>query len=70
MTEKVCRLLEYDKILQIIAELAASGETQKRILEMRPSPEFGEVEQMLAETSQAVQMIQRQGAPPLARWAK
>lgn len=66
MTEKVCRLLEYDKILQIIAELAASGETKKRILEMRPSPEFGEVEQMLAETSQAVQMIQRQGAPPLS----
>ena len=66
MTDKVCKLLEYDKILQMIADLAASRETKKRISELRPSPEFDEVEQMLRETSQAVQMIQRQGAPPLS----
>lgn len=66
MTDKVCKLLEYDKILQMIADLAASRETKKRISELRPSPEFDEVEQMLRETSQAVQMIQQQGAPPLS----
>ncbi len=66
MTDKVCKLLEYDKILQMIAEVAASEEAKKRVLQMRPCTEFDQVQQLLEETSQAVQMVQRRGRPPLS----
>lgn len=66
MTEKVYKLLEYDKILHIVAEAASSEETKKHIYSMEPSTDFGDVERMLRETTQAVQMIQRRGAPPLS----
>lgn len=65
MNEKSYRVLEYNKILSLLSGEAASSMTQSVIEGLRPSLHEEEIKDMLAETTEAVTVIMRKGAPPL-----
>jgi len=58
--------LEFDKILDAISNYCKTYIGKKHVTELRPSQDCEEVQNMLAETSQGVVLIQRNSTPPLA----
>ena len=65
MNEKTFRVLEYDKIKEMLAEEASSRMTKVRIGELAPSFELFRIREMQAETTEAVSVIVHKGALPL-----
>ncbi|MBR0597053.1 endonuclease MutS2 [Sinanaerobacter chloroacetimidivorans] len=65
MNQKSYRVLEYYKILDLLSTEAASSITRKAIGELRPGLELYQIQEMLAETTEAVSVIMRKGALPL-----
>ena len=65
MTQRVLRVLEYNKILQILSEMAVSTPGKERIAAMVPSSDYEEVRQMQAETDEAVVLSLKKGAAPV-----
>jgi len=65
MNEKAYRVLEYNKILDLLGAEAASSITRKVIEELKPSLDVFQIKEMLAETTEAVSVIMRKGALPL-----
>ncbi|MDD2484844.1 MAG: endonuclease MutS2, partial [Eubacteriales bacterium] len=63
MNEKTFKVLEYQKIKDMLMSEAASVMTKKRIAEMSPSLELTEIKEMQAETTEAVSVIMHKGAP-------
>lgn len=57
--------LEFDKILEAISTYCKTYIGKKYVSELRPSQAREEVQNMLAETSQGVVLIQRNSTPPL-----
>ena len=57
--------LEYDKILEIIANYCKTYIGKNISFELRPSNNKNDVQKMLNETSQSVVLIQRNSTPPL-----
>lgn len=66
MNDKVLRVLEFDKILSLVADVAVCHESKKNILNIKPSADFDEVLSLQNETSQASSMISMFGNPPIA----
>ncbi|MDD2189430.1 MAG: endonuclease MutS2 [Eubacteriales bacterium] len=65
MNEKTYRVLEYNKILEMLRAEAASSITRKTIEELRPAFDINSIQDMLAETTEAVSVITHKGALPL-----
>lgn len=65
MNEKAYKVLEYNKILDLLGMEAASTITKKVIGELRPALDVFQIKEMLAETTEAVSVIMRKGALPL-----
>lgn len=65
MNEKAFKVLEYNKILDLLGAEAASSITKKVIEEMKPALDVYQIKEMLAETTEAVSVIMRKGALPL-----
>lgn len=66
MTERVLRVLEYNKILDIIAEMAVCRTTKQRVSELLPSDDINSVRLMLTETGEATTIIYRRGSLPIS----
>ena len=58
--------LEFDKILEMLAENALSETVKDRCLGLVPSLNEAEVRKMMEETTQAKQIIEQNGPPPLS----
>lgn len=65
MNDKAYRVLEYNKILELLEAEAASSITRNVIGEMKPALDVYQIKEMLAETTEAVSVIMRKGALPL-----
>ncbi len=65
MNQKAYRVLEYNKILDLLGNEAASSITKKMIEELKPSVDVYQIKDTLAETSEAVSVIMHKGALPL-----
>ncbi|MDP4110449.1 MAG: DNA mismatch repair protein MutS, partial [Bacillota bacterium] len=58
--------LEFDKILEMLAERALSDAVKKRCLELKPSLSEAETRRRMNETTQAKRIIEQIGNPPLS----
>ena len=58
--------LEFDKILEKLAQNALSESAQKRCLALEPSLNEAEVKRRMDETTQARRIIEQIGTPPLS----
>lgn len=65
MNEKAYRVLEYNKILDLLSAEAASSITKKMIGELKPALDMFQIKDMQAETTEAVSVIMRKGSLPL-----
>ncbi|WP_130864310.1 endonuclease MutS2 [Bacilliculturomica massiliensis] len=65
MNEKAFRVLEYNKIIDLLGEQAASPMTKERIGKLAPYKNIHEIKDALAETTEAVSVIMHKGALPL-----
>lgn len=65
MNEHTLRVLEYDKIKEVVAANAASGPGRAAVAEALPSPDRRIVEQRLRETRECLQILQAGGRVPL-----
>lgn len=66
MNERTLRVLEYDKILKIVAEYASSSPGKELVMQMTPSTDRTKVQRLLSETDDAVSMLIKKGNPPLS----
>lgn len=64
------KTLEFDQILQLLAEQALSDQVKARCLALVPSLIEAEVKRRLEETTQAKRIIEQFGAPPLPSMAE
>lgn len=65
MNEKAFKVLEYDKIINMLAAEAASDMTRREIMQLVPSLDAREIADWQAETDEAVAVIIRKGSLPL-----
>lgn len=65
MEQKTLKDLEYDKILNMLAEHARNEKTQNEILAYRPMSDFSVVQQQLWETDAAMTMVLQYGSPEI-----
>lgn len=65
MNEKTYRVLEYNKIIDLLKAEAASDMAKKVIGEMKPLVDVHLIRELLTETSEAVSVIVHKGALPL-----
>jgi DNA mismatch repair protein MutS2 len=65
MQEKTLRTLEYNRIIDLLEEEAASEMTRERVRNLTPLTDPERVEEQLAETAEAVSVIVHKGAIPL-----
>lgn len=62
MNSKAIRVLEFNKIVDLLKEKASSILGKRHIEKLAPSSDFAEVESMLAETSEAQAIIIKRGS--------
>lgn len=67
MEEKTLSTLEFTKILKLLEDFAKNDDAKDIIKNLKPSPSFREVEQMLLETDAAVTMSLKFGVPEILR---
>jgi len=65
MKEKTLNVLEYNKIIRMLEEQAGSEMTRKVISELKPFHGVSEIKESLAETTEAVRLINYKGPLPL-----
>ncbi len=65
MNTDALRLLEYDRVLEQLAERCATGMGRRRALELTPSADPAEVERMQRETAEARRLLDSFGGMPL-----
>ncbi len=65
MNQRVYKVLEYDKIIQKLKDMASSEITRNYIEGLIPSIRFHEIQDMQSETSEALQVILKKGTPPM-----
>lgn len=63
MEKKALHILEFDKILNKMAEYTGNDAVKQRILDLMPASSLGEAEAMQQQTSEAVKLILRYGEP-------
>ena len=65
MNEKARRVLEYNKIIGLLSEMASSSVTKERIEKLSPMTEPWKIREAQEETTEAVTVIMVKGALPL-----
>ncbi|MBQ4290802.1 MAG: endonuclease MutS2 [Clostridia bacterium] len=65
ISEKACRILEFDKILQLLSETARTEGAKAEALRIRPQTEPERIRRLQKETSDACALITVKTAPPL-----
>lgn len=65
MNAKVLKTLEYNKILAFLKDLAVSQMAKDRIENLKPFSDYEQIEEALAETSDATSLILRHSSLPL-----
>ncbi|MCR4434615.1 MAG: endonuclease MutS2 [Clostridiales bacterium] len=65
MFEKAIRVLEFDKIVMRVMNLAASELGKEMAASLLPERDFSKILNLLKETSDGVSFISRKGSPPL-----
>ena len=63
MEKKALHILEFDKILNKMAEYTGNDAVKQRILDLMPASSLGEAAAMQQQTSEAVKLILRYGEP-------
>ena len=66
MYKKMFTTLEFDKVLNMLEDLALSNNAKKRIQKLEPFFSESEVHRHLKETSEAKEIIENCGTPPLS----
>ena len=66
MYKKMFTTLEFDKVLSMLEDLALSNNAKKRIQKLEPFLSESEVHRHLKETSEAKEIIENCGTPPLS----
>ncbi len=67
MKDKALKTLEYDKILNLLANQAVSDGGRKKLLDLRPMTDAALIREAMAETDEAVSVILRKGQLPLGQ---
>lgn len=65
MDDKALRILEYNKIISILADMCASALGRDYVLTLRPRIESSIIMELQRETSEAVSIILKKGVAPL-----
>ena len=65
MNEKALRVLEYEKIIEMLAEQCCSGMTRDAVRSLKPSRKARWIEDELQATDEAMQVVLKKGTPPL-----
>lgn len=68
MDKRTLRVLEYDKIIGMLAAHAVSAGGKERILSMQPQREPAAVARLLADTGEAETILARNGRSPIDRF--
>jgi DNA mismatch repair protein MutS2 len=68
MDQRAKRVLEYDKIIESLAAYGGSSLARQRIKEMEPSRDGRLIKDLLAETSEALDVIVKKGPLPLGNF--
>lgn len=66
MIEKMMKILEFDKILEMLCEYTVSENVRKKAESLTPSLSESEVRQRLSETTEGRIIIEHSGIPPLS----
>lgn len=66
MNKRTLRILEYNKILEMLSSYAASSMAKKRCLRMKPRGELAEITRLQEETRDALLRINRHGSVSFA----
>lgn len=66
MNERTLRVLEFNKIIEMLSRMAASRPGMDRCLSIKPSRDMDEVERLQQETSEGIKAMVKKGSPPLA----
>lgn len=65
MNEKALRILEYNKIIEMLCESAVSAMGRDIASELKPSTDINEIKELLQETSEAVNLLLKKGSIPI-----
>ncbi|SCL94923.1 endonuclease MutS2 [Sporanaerobacter sp. PP17-6a] len=65
MNEKTLRVLEYNKIIDILKDNAESSLGKELVSQIKPLTDIGEIENRQKETEEALELIIKRGTPPL-----
>jgi len=68
MDQKAKRVLEYNKIIELLKDQAGSGITRDRISALEPDTDPRVIKDLLAETTEAVSVIVHKGPLPLGNF--
>lgn len=66
MEEKTLRVLEFDKILEMLSKHAINDETKERVKKLSPQNDFDIIKANLEDTDGAVVMICKYGSPSIS----
>lgn len=66
MNDKSIKILEYNKIIEMLKAGAASEMTRQVISELRPMTDIYEIRHLLQQTTEAVKVIVIKGNPPMS----
>lgn len=67
MKSKALKTLEYNKIIELLSNQAASKPAKEQLLKLQPMTNLGDIRDALAETSEAVRVIVLKGPAPLGQ---
>lgn len=65
MNEKALRILEYNKIIDMLCESAVSNMGRDIAIELKPSNDLNEIKELLQETTEAVKLLLKKGNIPI-----
>ena len=65
MNEKVYKILEFDKIKDMLSQEAVSAMAKQAVEELVPITQEHKIKELLTETDEAVSVILRKGVLPL-----
>lgn len=68
MIPKVLKILEYDKIIEMLMAECSSSVTKKRVASLKPGKNPHKIESALGDTEEAVEVLMKKGTPPLGNF--